>query len=147
MKKVLFAFTALFFSVALMAQNAAVKQEKAEDYIKFKDLSHNFGKIKQGVPVTFDFEFTNVGDKPLVIETATPSCGCTTPVWPQAPVAKGKTDKVTAGFNAAGQGAFSKTIKVKLAGVDAPVVLTITGDVLTADEYAKFEKEKSTKKG
>lgn len=143
MKKIMLAITAVFVSAMLFAQNATDK--KAGDVIKFKELSYNFGKIKQNVAVTHDFAFTNVSDKPVIIESATPSCGCTTPVFPQAPVVAGKSDKITAGFNAAAAGPFNKNITVKLAGVDTPIDIRITGEVLTTDEYAKFEKEKGSK--
>jgi hypothetical protein len=66
----------------------------------------------------------------VIIETATASCGCTTPKWPQAPVAKGATDKITAGFNAAAAGPFSKEIYVRVKGADAPLAITITGEVV-----------------
>jgi len=94
-------------------------------------------KIKQGVPVTYDFSFTNVSSQPLVIENATASCGCTTPTWPQKPVMKSQTDNVKAGFNAAAPGPFEKTVFVKVKGVDAPVELKISGEVLSAEDYAK----------
>ena len=145
MKKVILAFTALLLSTVIFAQN--VTQAKAEDLIKFKELAHNFGKIKQGVPVTHDFVFSNVGDKAVVIESATASCGCTTPVKPEPPVAKGKSDKITAGFNAIAVGPFNKSIYVKVAGIDNPVELKITGEVLTTEDYAKYEKEKGKKSG
>jgi len=144
MKKMLVFFAITMFSASLFAQEA-VPAKKAEELVKFKDLTYNFGKIKQGVPVTHDFVFTNVSDKPIVIETATPSCGCTTPVWPQAPIGKGKADKITAGFNAGSAGPFTKTIAVKLAGVDGVVTITITGDVLNTEEYVKYEKAKNSK--
>jgi len=48
------------------------------------------GKIKQGVPVTYDFAFKNVSKQPVVIESATASCGCTTPVKPEKPFPAGK---------------------------------------------------------
>ena len=143
MKKIMLALTALVVSATLFAQNAT--QKKAEEVVKFKELSHNFGKIKQNNPVNHDFVFSNISNKPLIIEAATPSCGCTTPVFPQAPIAAGKSDKITAGFNAAAAGPFNKTITVKLAGIDVPVEIRITGEVLTSEDYAKFEKEKSTK--
>jgi len=144
MKKMFVFFAITMFSASLFAQEA-VLVKKAEEFVKFKDLTYNFGKIKQGVPVTHDFVFTNVSDKPIVIETATPSCGCTTPVWPQAPVGKGKADKITAGFNAQSIGPFTKTIAVKLAGVDGVVTITISGDVLNTEEYVKYEKAKNSK--
>jgi hypothetical protein len=140
MKKAIVALSVLFMSVAVFAQTTTqAVQKKADDYIKFREVKYDFGKIKQNVPVTHDFEFTNVSNQPIIIESASPSCGCTTPVFPQAAIDKGKTNKVTAGFNASGLGMFNKTITVKLAGVDLPTVLTITGEVLNADDYAKFE--------
>ncbi|MBA4168423.1 MAG: DUF1573 domain-containing protein [Chitinophagaceae bacterium] len=138
MKTIMLALSVMLFSTAVFSQ-----AKKAEDLIKFKETVYDFGKIKQGVPVTHEFPFTNVSDKPVVVENATASCGCTTPSWPQAPVAKGKTDKITAGFNAAAPGAFTKNITVKFAGADAPTQVTIKGEVLKADDYAKFEQTKS----
>lgn len=132
----------LVLSVMLLSGAAFSQSKKAEELVKFKETVYDFGKIKQGVPVTHEFAFTNISDKPVVVESATASCGCTTPAWPQAPVAKGKTDKITAGFNAAAPGSFTKHITVKLAGVDAPVDVTIKGEVLNADAYAKFEQTK-----
>jgi hypothetical protein len=138
MKNIVMALCVMFLSAPIFAQ-----AKKAEEVVKFKETVYDFGKIKQGVPVTHDFEFTNISSKPVVIENATASCGCTTPTWPQAPIAKGKSDKVKAGFNAAAPGSFTKQITVKLAGVDLPTQLTIKGEVLTADAYSKLgNKEK-----
>lgn len=147
MKKMTLLFIVTLFSASMFAQEAATVAKKPEDYVKFKDVAFNFGKIKQGAPVTHDFPFVNTSDKVVVIETAQASCGCTTPVWPQAPVAKGKSDKITAGFNAAAPGPFNKTISVKLAGVDGYLTLTISGEVLSADDFAKYEKTKAPTKG
>lgn len=146
MKRFVLAVSALIFSATMYAQNAAPAQKSAE-VIKFKEVVHDFGKIKQGVPVTYDFVFANVSGKPVVIESAVASCGCTTPVKPEAPVAKGKQDKITAGFNAQTLGTFTKPITVKIAGVDAPIEIKITGEVLNEVDYAKYEKEKGSKKG
>lgn len=138
MKTLMLALSVMLFSTAVFAQ-----AKKAEDLVSFKEKVYDFGKIKQGVPVTHDFEFTNVTDKPVVIESATATCGCTTPTWPQAPVAKGKADKIKAGFNAAAPGAFTKQVTIKVAGADQPLTVTIKGEVLSADAYAQFEKGKS----
>lgn len=127
MKQILTFFSALLITVTAFSQTA---DKKAEDLIKFKETAHDFGKIKQGVPVTYNFDFTNVSADPLIIETANASCGCTTPTWPKAPVLKGKADKITAGFNAAAVGPFHKSIYVKLAGVTTPVEIKISGEVV-----------------
>lgn len=137
MKTLMLALSVMLFSTAVFSQ-----AKKAEDLVNFKEKVYDFGKIKQGVPVNHDFEFSNISDKPVVIESATASCGCTTPTWPQAPIAKGKADKVKAGFNAAAPGAFTKQVTIKVAGADQPLVVTIKGEVLTADAFAAFEKGK-----
>jgi hypothetical protein len=157
MKRFVLAFAAMIVSAGLFAQTStsstatttapAATVKKADNFVKFKETTHDFGKIKQGVPVNYAFVFSNISDKPVVIESATASCGCTTPVKPEAPVAKGKEDKITAGFNAAAAGPFNKTIYVKVAGADQPLELKITGEVLNADDFAKYEKEKGAKKG
>jgi len=139
MKKLFFLLALSFISFAVFAQS------KAEDAIKFPELVHDFGKIKQGVPTTFDFEFKNISEKPVVVESASASCGCTTPKWPQAPVMAGKKEKINVGYNAANVGAFSKTITVKLAGVETPLTLTISGEVLTSEAYDAYVKESASK--
>lgn len=148
MKRFALALAAMVITAGVFAQTAVKTNAKvvtAGSAVKFKNLVHDFGKIKQAVPVTYEFTFTNTTDKPIVIESASASCGCTTPVWPQTPIAKGKTDKITAGFNAQNLGPFNKSIYVKVAGIDAPVEIKITGEVLNAVDYAKYEKENSRK--
>ncbi|MFT4023390.1 MAG: DUF1573 domain-containing protein [Flavihumibacter sp.] len=144
MKSIVLGFFAVLLSTGLFAQATAPASsgKKADEVIKFAEQKFNFGKIKQGVPVTHSFEFTNISSQPLVIENAHASCGCTTPTWPQQPTAKGKTAKITAGFNAAAAGPFDKTVFVKIAGIDLPVELKITGEVLTAEQFANVEKGK-----
>jgi hypothetical protein len=135
----------LFIAAAFMLSTAVLAQPKAEDLVKFNELKYDFGKLKQGVPATYDFEFKNVSNKPIVVENASATCGCTTPKWPSAPVLSGKTEKVNVGYNAAALGTFTKTISVKLAGVDEPLVLTITGEVLTAAAYETWAKDPKNK--
>ena len=48
---------------------------------KFTKLEHDFGSLPQGKPVTYEFEFTNTGDQPLILDNVQASCGCTTPTW------------------------------------------------------------------
>ena len=101
--------------------------------VKFTDVKHTFGKIKQNVPATYTFTFKNAStSKPLIIESATAQCGCTTPEYPKTPVQKGKTGTIKATYNAANPGAFTKTVTVKFANISEPVVLTIDGDVQAA---------------
>lgn len=124
MKQVLLALT---FIIAGFISNA---QSRADEVVKFNELKFNFGKIKQGVPVEHAFQFVNKGERPVIIENAMASCGCTTPSWPQQPVMKGKSSAIKAGFNAQAIGPFDKTIIVKVKGFDLPIEIRITGEVV-----------------
>jgi len=54
----------------------------------------------------------------------------------------GDANKITAGFNAAAPGPFTKTITIKLAGIDETKLITIKGEVLSAEEYDAYVKTK-----
>ena len=144
MKKLFLLASAVILTTGLFAQD---QPKKAEDVVKFKELTYDFGKIKQGTPVTHNFVFTNISGSPVIIESAVPSCGCTTPVKPEGAIQKGQDDKIQAGFNAANVGPFNKSITIKVAGVDLPVQLKIVGEVLTVDAYTKYEAAKGSKSG
>jgi hypothetical protein len=143
MKKILLAFTTLFLGVAIMAQT------KPDDVMKVNTEKYDFGKIKQGVPVVMYFEIKNTTDKPLVVENTYGSCGCTTPEKIEKPIQPGETVKLKVNYNAAALGHFDKDVYVKLAGVDTPKDLKITGETLAAaayDEYVKQnDKDKKSK--
>jgi hypothetical protein len=121
MRILLSCITALFFFTAAHAQTDSVAS--------FKVTTHSFGKIKQHVPATTEFSFVNNGNKPLIIETATAECGCTTPDYPKTPVQKGKAGIIKVTYNAENPGKFTKRVTVKFANIAEPVILTIDGEV------------------
>ena len=63
----------------------------AQAVVTFKETEHNFGKFYSNKEQVYVFKFKNTGNKPLVIEQATTSCGCTVPSYTQAPIAPGKS--------------------------------------------------------
>ena len=132
MKKIFLFASAIVFSMAVMAQTPAT-QLKADDVAKFNTEKHDFGKIKQGVPVTYFFEITNISDKPLVVENASASCGCTIPEKPEKPINPGATAKIKVQYNAAAVQPFNKDVYIKLAGIDQQKVLHISGEVIAAE--------------
>jgi Protein of unknown function (DUF1573) len=138
MKKILLLATAFMFSLAVMAQ------AKADDVIKLNEEKHDFGKLKAGVPVTYYFEIKNISDKPVVVESATASCGCTVPEKPEKPIMPGETAKLKILYNAASVAPFTKDVYIKLAGYDQKIV-QITGEVLTAEAYEAWLKSKKGK--
>lgn len=98
----------------------------------FDALSFDFGKIKQGTPVTHEFKFTNQGAVPLIITNVQPSCGCTTPDWSGEPIPPGGKGFIKATFNAGSMGAFNKSVTVT-ANIDGGTMqLFIKGEVQPA---------------
>jgi hypothetical protein len=146
MKRILLAATGLVFAVAMKAQTAPADAGKTADaVIKMNTEKHDFGKIVQGKPVDYYFEITNKSDKPVVVENAWGSCGCTTPEKPTEPIAPGATAKLKVNFNAAAMGHFDKQVSIKLVGIDNPKVVSITGETLAQDAYDAYVKEQGEK--
>ena len=138
MKKLLFLATAFIFTYAGMAQD----KPNAEEVVKVNTEKYDFGKIKQGTPVTYAFELTNTTDKPLVVENSWASCGCTTPEKIVEPIMPGKTAKLKVQYNAAAISPFTKDVFVKFAGIEQPKTLHITGEVLSNEAYEQYVKTK-----
>jgi hypothetical protein len=100
--------------------------------MKFEKESHDFGKIKQGDKVSYDFKFTNNGKSPLIITDAVASCGCTTPEWPKTPVKPGESGLIKVVFNSTGKmGLQDKQITITANTVPAQNMVHLIGEVLT----------------
>lgn len=100
--------------------------------IAFAEKTFDFGDIAEdGGSVTHEFTFTNEGTAPLLIVSATASCGCTKPQIPARPVKPGQKSKIVVTFNPKGRpGKFSKTITVRTNDAkNSRVKLRITGTV------------------
>lgn len=107
----------------------AFAQGKPE--MSFKRTEHNFGIVKEEMrSVSTQFEFTNTGKSPLIIQRVSASCGCTTPNYAKEPILPGKTGKISATYSTIGRpGTFNKTIRVYTNVPDTVYVLTIKGNV------------------
>ena len=130
MKKILFAVLALT-STSLFAQKTA------DDIAKLDVQTYDLGNVKQGVPATATFVVTNIGTDPLLIEQASPTCGCTISDYTKSEIAPGKTGYIKATYNAANLGHIDKTLTVKFAGADDVKSIKLTGDVLEPTAYDK----------
>lgn len=84
------------------AEGQAVASENAP-VMTFEQTEYEFGTIKQGETVEHTFEFTNTGSTPLIIESASATCGCTVPEWTSKPVAPGEKGSVAVKFNSTGK--------------------------------------------
>jgi len=115
--------------ISLIISLAAMSQKSL---INFGAKSHDFGKINEDDgKVTFEFEFSNVGNSPLVVSRVQASCGCTTPSWTKEPIEPGKKGTINVTYNPLGRpGAFMKTITVYNNSTEEQITLVIKGDVI-----------------
>jgi hypothetical protein len=130
-----------FLAAAFVAGISAMAQQKIDEVMKLNSEKYDFGKIKQGNPVTTYFTITNTSDKPIVIESATAGCGCTTPEYAKEPIPAGGSAQLKVGYNAAAIGHFDKPVTIKLAGVADQKVVMITGEVVDAASQNSITKD------
>ena len=131
MKKIFFLLFLLAMVKVGYAQQAAATAPQGDlAAIKWENENFDFGKIKQGIPATHEFKFTNTGKAPLVITEAKASCGCTTPDWTRTPVAPGATGYIKATFNAGVTGPFNKSVTVYANIQSGVAVILFKGEVL-----------------
>ncbi|MGB0806111.1 MAG: DUF1573 domain-containing protein [Salibacteraceae bacterium] len=98
--------------------------------IAFDQMAHDFGNIDQNSENTYVFNFTNTGDKPLIIETATGSCGCTVPEFPREPIAPGASSEIKVVYKPGKQkGLQNKTVTVIANTQPKDTRLNITANV------------------
>jgi hypothetical protein len=103
----------------------------AAPVIKFDKDVYDFGKIKQGESVAYDFSFTNNGKSPLIIKDAVATCGCTVPEPPKDPILPGQSAKIKVVFNSAGkEGLQDKVVTITANTIPAQTQIHLIGEVL-----------------
>lgn len=135
MKKIISIAIFLGMAVSLLSIGAYGASKKKGE-MSFAETVHDFGNIKEnGGAVSVEFPFTNTGDANLLIYEAKAECGCTTPDYPQAPIAPGKSGRIKVTYNPLGRpGAFDKVITVRTNGKPGKVRLKIRGTVIPKNQ-------------
>lgn len=121
----------LFATIQLSAQNApAAPANPNAPVAKWDKMVFDFGDIEFNIPQTAEYTLTNTGKEPLIISSGRASCGCTNLKYSPEPILPGKSATVSATYNAAVQGMFTKTITITTNADPNPVVLQLKGKVL-----------------
>ena len=109
----------------------AVVDTGSAPVLKFDKLVYDFGKIKEGEKVGYDFVFTNTGKTPLIISNAVASCGCTVPEIPKEPILAGEKGKINVIFNSVGKsGLQNKVVTITANTIPAHSELQLIGEVI-----------------
>lgn len=116
MRKILLSICFIAGITGSQAQQAIQPAAAIDDALVLKQAEYDFGKIPQGKPVYYSFEFLNKGSQPLKLDNVQATCGCTTPEWSKEAVAPGASEKIKVGYNAATEGYFEKFITLTYNG-------------------------------
>ena len=116
MKTILSSVAILFITLSVNAQE-----------FKFESDVIDYGKVALGSEGKRTFEFTNVGDAPLIIENIKSTCGCTVPKKPEKPVMPGEKGQIEVSYDTKRPGGFSKAITIMSNAKNERTVLTIKG--------------------
>jgi len=102
---------------------------------KFKTTEHDFGKIVDGVKVSFTFKFKNTGGSDLIISQVKTSCGCTVSKYSEGPIPPGKEGRVQLTFDSSHRRGFNNKIATVIANTQPNTeILKIKAMVLGPEE-------------
>ncbi|WP_233899210.1 DUF1573 domain-containing protein [Tenacibaculum piscium] len=101
MKTILSFVAVLFITLTVSAQE-----------FKFETETIDYGKIAVGSEGKRTFEFTNIGDEPIIIKDIISACGCTVPKKPEAPIMPGQKGSIDVSYDTKRIGGFSKALTI-----------------------------------
>jgi hypothetical protein len=121
----------LFISIVIISVSAF-----SQPVMKLTESEHDFGTFKEEAgKQTYNFQVTNTGNAPLVIQNVVASCGCTQPEWTRQPIPAGGTGTITAIYDPKDRpGRFSKTLSVYTNSKPEVVVFVIKGEVMPREK-------------
>ncbi len=88
--------------VAIDADNTVMDSSNYTT-VQWIDSLVDFGTVKDGEKADINFRFKNTGNKPLIVQSVVPGCGCTVPEYTKEPVMPGGEGFIKAVFNSVGQ--------------------------------------------
>lgn len=132
MKGIVITLIALLAIALPLGAASRKNSSEGQPQVVLAEKSYDFGTVSSSAkPVVHEFTLTNSGSAPLVIISATATCGCTRPTFTPKPIDPGKSGSVKVTFLPAGQaGNINKEIKVKTNAPGAKrITLRLTGHV------------------
>lgn len=81
---------------------------------EFKNKEINFGQMQGGSKFDCEFILINTDERDIVIVSAKPTCGCTTPVFSNEPIKPGESTTIKTTYQSQGKGSVNKSINVTI---------------------------------
>lgn len=125
--------------VGLMSFGSFAQEKVAR--IEFKTDVIDYGTIEKGANGVRTFEFTNIGEAPLVISNVKSTCGCTIPQWPKKPIMPGESGEIAVKYDTKRVNPIRKTITVYSNAATPTVALKIKGLIVDPNKTSVLEKK------
>ncbi|HEY4800918.1 MAG TPA: DUF1573 domain-containing protein [Bacteroidia bacterium] len=100
--------------------------------IVFENENIDYGTVEYDADGNREFKFTNKGKEPLIVYSATGSCGCTVPTAPKDPIKPGAVGVIKVHYDTKRVGSFEKTVTVSSNAKTPSKTLKIHGSVKPA---------------
>ncbi|MDO7570547.1 MAG: DUF1573 domain-containing protein [Flavobacteriaceae bacterium] len=133
-------------TTAAPTTTSSAKTSTGGPVMTFDKVVHDFGTINEGDKVTTVFNFTNTGNKDLIIVDARGSCGCTVPQYPKnTAIAPGATGEITVSFDSSNKpGNQQKSVTLSANTASGREMLRIKSQV-TPDPVKQQQREAQAK--
>lgn len=108
------------------AEGSTAEGNGGKAYIEFASIRHDFGTVRHGEQLVYNFRYKNTGDGPLVIHSSSADCGCTVPEFDSKPLQPGEEGSIRVVFDTRGfRGRQVKTINLFTNAENALVTLAL----------------------
>lgn len=117
--------------------------------ITFEQTNHDFGTVKKGSPVVYQFKFKNTGKEPLIIYDCKAGCHCTTPMCPKDAIKPGKSGFIEVHYDSMRVGNFAKEVIInsnaKTPHISVVIRGIIDGEAEGTDQKSPAKNEEKMK--
>ena len=111
-------------------------QAVSQPVMEFDSKTVDFGKILEGTISSHSFHYKNTGNKPLIIEHVSVTCGCTAPHWTKDPLQPGDTSSIYVEFNSANKmGPVTKGVNIMTNCAEPLIGLLIYADIVPDSNF------------
>jgi len=118
---------------ATESEKAAIKATNylPKTIVEFDHTDYDFGTIREGDKVSHAYKFKNIGDKPLMINDARASCGCTVASYPKQFIQPGQSEEIVVDFDSHGkEGQQDKRVMIYSNAQESAMSISFKANVL-----------------
>lgn len=122
------------FAIIIALSSAFICQPADGAEFLFNETKHKFQDTNEGVLLTHEFDFKNIGNQPLIITSYKVACTCTKIDFPEQPILPEQSGIIKLTFDTNGKsGLQNRKIEIISNALKTPVILSFKVYVIPAD--------------